>query len=370
MWTSVKNDGPPICYKRKIFEAEDPAYAGTYAVDFVVPTLSEKDETLPIRTTYFSDEAFQEIGSLDSKPMLVVLHGLSGGSYEIYLKHVLAPLVAAEGDRQWEACVINSRGCAMHKITSSILYNARATWDCRQTVKWLRKTFPNRPLFGAGFSLGANIITNYIGEEGANCQLKSAVICSNPWNLDAGSLALQRTWLGREIYSKTMGSNMKKLIERHHDEVIKNPALDFEKIRKVTYLHEFDREVQGPSWGYPTEGAYYRDASSTDALFAIKIPLFAINAKDDPIAIDEALPYEEVKQTPYAVLCTTSLGGHLSWFEIDGHRWHARPAVNFLNKMAFEIDIENIADSANNLVNKDHLSHARFHAMERKWRND
>jgi len=48
----------------------------------------------------------------------------------------------------------------MHKITSSILFNARATWDCRQTVKWLRKTFPNRPLYGIGFSLGANILTN------------------------------------------------------------------------------------------------------------------------------------------------------------------------------------------------------------------
>jgi predicted alpha/beta-fold hydrolase len=43
------------------------------------------------------------------------------------------------------------------------------------------------------------------------------------------------------------------------------------------------------------------------------------------IAVNEGLPYEEVKQTPYAVLCTTSLGGHLSWFEIGGHRWHAWP---------------------------------------------
>lgn len=160
MWTAIKNDGPPIFYKRKLFENDDPAYHGSFAVDFVVPTNTEVDDTLPIRTTYFTEEAFEGIASLDNRPMLVVLHGLSGGSYEIYLKHVLAPLIAAEGDRQWEACVINSRGCAMHKITSSILYNARATWDCRQTVKWLRKTFPNRPLFGAGFSLGANILTN------------------------------------------------------------------------------------------------------------------------------------------------------------------------------------------------------------------
>ncbi|EPQ66747.1 Bgt-4827-2 [Blumeria graminis f. sp. tritici] len=131
-----------------------------------------------------------------------------------------------------------------------------------------------------------------------------------------------------------MGGNMKRLLELHYDSVSQNPKLDFEKIRKAVYLHEFDRLVQGPTWGYPTEGAYYRDASSTDALLAIKIPLFAINAVDDPIVTNEAIPYEEIKKNPYTVLCTTSLGGHLSWFEIGGFQWHARPTVNFLKKMA------------------------------------
>ena len=45
--------------------------------------------------------------------------------------------------------------------------------------------------------------------------LKAAVVCSNPWNLEAGSLALQRTWLGLDVYSKTMGTSMKALFERH-----------------------------------------------------------------------------------------------------------------------------------------------------------
>lgn len=143
-----------------MFENEDPAFQGSFAVDFVVhEPYQETDDTLPIRTTYYTDEEFSGIASLDSRPMLVTLHGLSGGSYEIYLKHVLEPLVGADHASKWEACVINSRGCAKHKITSSVLYNARATWDMRQMVKWLRKTFPNRPLFGIGFSLGANILT-------------------------------------------------------------------------------------------------------------------------------------------------------------------------------------------------------------------
>lgn len=118
--------------------------------------------------------------------------------------------------------------------------------------------------------------------------MKAAVVVSNPWNLESGSLALQRTWLGREIYSKTMGANLKRLIALHHDQMVNNPHLDYEKIQHIKYLHEFDREVQGPTWGYPTEGAYYRDASSTDSLFAIKIPLFVINAEDDPVSVESS----------------------------------------------------------------------------------
>lgn len=146
----------PIYYKRHVFEAEDSAFAGSFAVDFAVEKYEGGDEELPPRTTYYADELVQGLGSLDDKPMLVTLHGLSGGSHEIYLRHVLKPLL----DIGWEACVVNSRGCASSKITTGVLYNARATWDVRQTVKWLRTKFPNRPLFGVGFSLGANILVN------------------------------------------------------------------------------------------------------------------------------------------------------------------------------------------------------------------
>lgn len=163
-WTSVKAAGPPIIYKRKVFDAEDARFAGTFAVDFVVhESAKQVDETLPPRTTYYSESELEDLeqGSDDSKPMLITLHGLSGGSHEIYLRQVLAPLVEQSGETGgWEALVVNSRGCANSTITTGILYNARATWDVRQVVKWCRAKYPNRPLYGIGYSLGANILTN------------------------------------------------------------------------------------------------------------------------------------------------------------------------------------------------------------------
>jgi len=197
--------------------------------------------------------------------------------------------------------------------------------------------------------------------------LKAAVACSNPWNLDISNALLKRTWIGKEVYSNALGGNLKRLFALHQEENSKNPNLDLEEIKQVKYLHEFDKAVQCPTWGYPTEGAYYRDASSIDSLLATKIPIFAINAKDDPIAFDEGLPYEEIQQTPYGVLCTTSLGGHLAWFELNGHRWHARPASNFLNKMAFEVDLDSLTparEDGNALLNS---NMARFDPMRRPW---
>ena len=116
-----------------------------------------------------------------------------------------------------------------------------------------------------------------------------------------------------------------EVFETHKDQITVNAALRAENIRKAKYLHEFDREVQCATWGYPTEGAYYRDASSADSVLAIRIPVFCIHARDDPIAVDEAVPYEEIMQNPFVVMCATSGGGHLSWFELGGGRWHAKP---------------------------------------------
>jgi len=217
-WTAMKFDGPPIYYKRRVFASDDKAFAGHFAVDFVTkpppPASDEKDEEgnlkvdeglkedpvgvgdhgLPPRTTYFTADEFSALGSAeDEKPLLIMLHGLSGGSYETYLRHVLEPMVepSAAGEKaggisggEWEAIVVNSRGCAGSKITSSILYNARATWDVRQVVKWAKEKWPRRKMFGIGFSLGANIITNV---SSSPFDFLSAIMVTGPDRLDSTS---------------------------------------------------------------------------------------------------------------------------------------------------------------------------------------
>jgi len=288
MYTARKDPGPPIHYKRQIFQSTHSVYPGQFAVDFVVSAkdgeaaLAQergKKEDLPERTTNFTPEEWDPIASDDAKPMLIALHGLSGGSHEVYLRETLAPLTSSG----WEACVVNGRGCALSKITTPQLFNSRSTWDVRQTILHLTSLFPNRPLYAVGFSLGANILTNYVGEEGSACILRAAVACCNPWNLEICNVALQSTYIGLEIYARTMGSNLKGLYERHKEQILRNEGVVKERVEGCRYIFEFDRFVQCPTWGYPTEGAYYRDAQSVDALLGVRVPFLGINCEDDPV---------------------------------------------------------------------------------------
>jgi hypothetical protein len=66
-------------------------------------------------------------------------------------------------------------------------------------------------------------------------------------------------------------------------------------------------------------------------LFYGLLTLYQISSK-------AAIPFEEFKQNPYAVLCTTNWGGHLGSFQLGGGRWFATAASEFLNKVHNEVD--------------------------------
>jgi len=169
-WTAVKwNDPHTIYYARQ--RLRSPADGGHFAVDFAVlepfPSAPASTEAamggkLPPRTRDMMEEEVAKLGSDDDTPMVIALHGLSGGSYELYLRSVLAPLTrkVEEGGSGFAACVVNARGCALSTVTTGQLFNARFTADLRQTVKYLQEVYPRRPLYALGFSFGANILTN------------------------------------------------------------------------------------------------------------------------------------------------------------------------------------------------------------------
>jgi hypothetical protein len=59
-------------------------------------------------------------------------------------------------------------------LTSPQLFGMSHTDDFRQAMLYIAEMYPRAPLLGLGFSLGANVLTRYVAEEGESCRLISA----------------------------------------------------------------------------------------------------------------------------------------------------------------------------------------------------
>ena len=63
-------------------------------------------------------------------------------------------------------------------LTSPQFYGFSDMDDFRQAMPYIAQFYPHAPLLGLGFSLGANILTRHVAEEGESCRLVSA--CALP----------------------------------------------------------------------------------------------------------------------------------------------------------------------------------------------
>jgi len=322
----------PVVYDRKLLKLKD---GGTLGVDFTPPA---------------------EAGRVfkDTTPVVVALHGLTGGSYESYIRNVISPAVAPvnEGGLGYRAAVLNFRGCAGVPLTSPQFYGLSHTDDIRQAIHYITHRYPNAPLVGIGFSLGANILTRYVAEEGESCRLVSACVLACPWDTVKTAQALEATWFSRNAYAKSLGTNLKKVVARHADSIRQFPDSSFAKALPTLLslpderlmMREFDKIISihcagsSPPFPFPDEWAYYAYASSHNKLDTIRVPFLALHSDDDPIASWVPQDYD---RNEWVTIVVTSGGGHLGWFESGGpgSRWSRRPALEWLKATAEEVTL-------------------------------
>ncbi|OBZ89130.1 hypothetical protein A0J61_02831 [Choanephora cucurbitarum] len=276
----------------------------------------------------------------DQTPTLVVLHGLTGGSHESYIRCLLEVLTFPPFN--YRAVVMNCRGCADSELASPQMYSGGYTDDLRVALKHIQKRLaPGTPLVGIGFSLGSNILVKYLGEERENTPFKAAVSVANPFDFKSAMERLHSTYIGRKVYSTAMANNLKKTYFRHKDIITKGGKVDNEKIMAAQTIRDFDDACTRRMFGFSTVDNYYRDASSCRFVEHVKVPLLCMNALDDPIASAECIPYDEIKVNPHVVLATTDYGGHLGWFENNKNptRWMVKPLAEFITAMFQAYDI-------------------------------
>eukprot|EP00268_Persea_americana_P027782 TRINITY_DN2705_c0_g1_i1.p1 TRINITY_DN2705_c0_g1~~TRINITY_DN2705_c0_g1_i1.p1 ORF type:complete len:365 (-),score=38.74 TRINITY_DN2705_c0_g1_i1:2623-3696(-) len=257
---------PSVALRRECLRTRD---EGAVALDWV----SGDDRRLP-----------------PESPLLILLPGLTGGSGDSYVRHML---VRARS-RGWRVVVLNSRGCADSPVTTPQFYSATFTEDLRQVVKQIGSRYPKSNLYAIGWSLGANILVRYLGQESNASPLSGAVSLCNPFDLVLADEDFRKGF--NIIYDKALGRALCKILKKH--------ALLFEGMEgeyniplaaNAKSVREFDEGLTRVSFGYKSVDDYYSTSSSSHSIKDVCTPLLCIQAANDPIAPARGIPRDDIK---------------------------------------------------------------------------
>ena len=276
-----------------------------------------------------------------TRPIMLVLPGLSGGSHDQYVRKLVNDMLQLN----WQCVVQNARGCARTPIKSPEFFCMAKTEDVRKAIQTIELYFnlknSSQKFVACGFSMGSNLLVKYLGEEEEKTPLHGAISIGNPYDLVRCTRHFRETWWYRYTYDRALTSNLKRLVFHKNEGgkiLARNPRINLKALRNVQTLNDFDEQLTVIVYNYANVGAYHEAGSSVRVMDRVKIPLLCVSAKDDPICISEGIPYEMVKRNPNVILVTTNTGGHLGFFEStrDTLRNPRKPRTCWSTKVARE----------------------------------
>jgi predicted alpha/beta-fold hydrolase len=269
----------------------------------------------------------------NGQPLLLLLHGLTGGSQENYMQHL------ADVTREHGYCVVvlTARGCNETVLTTAHGFSACWTADVRATVRYLRRMIDvDTPFFAAGVSLGGSILARYLVEEGSACTLQgAALLCPSLDNRK--STQLMESGLNSITYNRILAGSLVRYAKIHEKAFKVVPEMHFEDVVSATSIRDFDCAVVVPTFGFDSVHHYYSE-STTGPLMErhVGVPTLVAHAADDPICCPSAVPTHAPDSNPNIIVAMTSTGGHVSWMQglmPGGRSWVEEPVAQFFDAL-------------------------------------
>lgn len=271
----------------------------------------------------------------------VLLHGLEGSSYSVYMQGMLA-LIQEAG---FPAVAMNFRSCARDPRRHQVMipnrrprfYHSGETGDLSFLLDHLRHAFPADRFLLFGASLGGNQILKFLGEGGDASRIAAAAVMSVPFDLAAGSkkleslLGLFYTW----TFHRTLKAKAFATAAKFPEAAL---VLDLDRIRRARTFRDFDGAVVAPLHGFASADDYYERASSIRYVDRIAIPTLAISAEDDPFLPAAVLDAVERRKSALLTIERQRYGGHCGFVAaprgVACRYWGEARAVRYLLERA------------------------------------
>jgi len=320
----------------------------TMAADGALIVLDWEIPLTSSQTTIDDDIDIKQSNSI-TKPIILLLHGMNNDSTFGYIRSMMRTAT----ERGWIAVCMNFRGQdGDHQIKNNTPrgYNAGFTGDLRGVVQQLEHRLKKRegkgnvrrdssssseeddyvggPIFILGYSLGANVVTKYLGEESLHGTLPKCIgggaAMGNPLHIHSGTI--------RFPWNIILGAGVKRSLLQN--------IQSFKSHNDPGFQHAMKKAMLAPTIGKLDDAAapylarndpyppythrigfkdgeeYWWDSSSHRYVAHVSVPLLKISAQDDFLVFGQfrkKLNY--CMENPNVIVVKTKCGGHLGWQE-------------------------------------------------------
>jgi len=274
----------------------------------------------------YASERKTTLQSVESNGLVVLIHGLESNSNS----SLSTDMAAAYLNDGLDVVCINFRGCCGSPNDTIGGYHLGFTDDLKHFLKIISnlwdedELFEKRPIYLSGFSLGANVVTKCLGELGEAAltlyNIHGAAVCGAPFDCERNIKYFESPGFNRAVYSqnflKTLKKRAQEQLDQHCDGDPNTTAFDYQRAMAATTVAEVENAFIAPIYGFRDNIDYYRCTSCYYYLPGVAVPLYIINAQDDPFFDPEFYPIEETVDggslAPVKLL-RTKHGGHLGY---------------------------------------------------------
>lgn len=258
----------------------------------------------------------------NGRPLALLVHGLTGGPDDPYLRDMAAALLR----RGFPVLRLGLRGGLASRPRSSSHYHLGRAEDLRDALRDLPPGVAGPGVLAVGWSLGGSLVLHllarYAGEGGGTPPLLGGAAICPPLDPAAAHAAID----AHPLFGPT-------LLSLYRREVLAvtgaEDLTDRLRVaaRRARSLREFEATVTAPRFGFASYDEYVARARPDRALPGLRTPTLLLMAEDDPIVPAHSIWNVDWSACPCVAPVLSTGGGHCGFRDLRGWDGLAERAV-------------------------------------------